>query len=85
MTNSKHIAERLARYYAEALAKNPKSTIGENMEIAVNSVPLVNSAPELLEALEAAEKAFGNDCEDGGFCPVTVQMRAAIKKARGIK
>ena len=62
----------------------PKSMPGAEIFNAesVENARLIAAAPDLLDALVAAEKAFGDDCEDGGFCPVTVKMRAAIAKTK---
>ena len=47
-----NIIDILAIRYTKHLALNPRDTIQANMQRAVDELPMIKAAPELLEALE---------------------------------
>jgi nitronate monooxygenase len=87
------ITEALAANYTEATIKNPKATIYENMVRAVQSTPLVEAAPALLEqtmlfgrSLEYQIKVDvqKGDQEAANMKSLTLAiLNGAIKQAKG--
>lgn len=55
------IIERLATFYFEAICKNPESSVYDNIERAVERLPVVHNAWELLEVLEESLEVI--ECE----------------------
>lgn len=81
----RHLQDSTGNCFAQVSMPAPlKKVHNDNFrqyEVYEANAKLIAAAPDLLEALKAAEAAFGNDCPDGGFCDVTVKMRKAIFKA----
>lgn len=89
MTNHYALVSRLFAAYTKAVCQNPKSTIHANIEAAVESIPLYNAAPDLLEVLQRILRAHDSK-NNGAYMGEAVlchmfaeQARAAIAKATG--
>lgn len=68
MTNPKHVSEpllvnTLAAAYAKAMLQNPQNTVYDNIEIALSKIPILRSAPEVLERLKMTTDALQKVCE----------------------
>lgn len=50
------VIEQLSKFYTEALCKNPKDSVYDNIERAVERLPVVANSWELLEALENSQQ-----------------------------
>lgn len=70
------IIERLATFYTEAVCKNPKDSVYDNIARAVERLPVVANAWQLLEALEEIADKTTNEQD-------RIISATAAKTARG--